>query len=335
MFHQMHAIGFGSLNLDEFWEVSPEFLRRYGLRTGEEYVKDLEWFERICADLCSTGELLARDPGGSAANMIAALCRMGFRTGFYGAAGGRDAEALRLTELGREEDLRIQLVDLPAGRCLALIDREDPRKDRALVILPNANDLAGSDRMDPDYFAAAKWVHLTSFVSREPLRAQIELMQSVSGTTGVSFDPGAVYAALGLTVLEPILRRSDLLFVTEEELETMTGASEARMAAATLFELGVRTIVTKLGDQGIRAITREQVIHQESIPPRQIRDRTGAGDVAAAGFLAGLIASLDLAASLELAAAAASRSIEGYGRHKYPDRVFFEQFVKRRVSGQT
>ena len=330
----MHAIGFGSLNLDEFWEVPPEFLRRHGLRTGEEYVKDLEWFERVYADLCAVGELLERDPGGSAANMIAALCRMGFRTGFYGAAGRRDAEALRLAELGREEDLRIQRVDLPAGRCLALIDREDPGKDRALVILSNANDLAGSDRTDPEYFAAAAWVHLTSFVSLEPLRAQITLVESLSGATKVSFDPGAVYAPLGLTVLEPILGRSEVLFVTAEELATLTGEPDARIASATLFGIGVGTIVTKLGEQGIRAITRERAVYQGPIPPRQIRDRTGAGDVAAAGFLAGLLTSLDLVACLELAAAAASRSIEGYGRRAYPDRVFFEQFVKRRAAGQ-
>ncbi len=59
--------------------------------------------------------------------------------------------------------------------------------------------------------------------------------------------------------------------------------------------------------------------------PREIRDRTGAGDVAAAGFLAGAIESVGLEASLELAAIVASKSIEGYGRSSYPDKAFFEK----------
>jgi len=141
---RLHAIGFGSLNLDEFWEVDQKFLRIYGLEPGNEYVKDVEWFAAVYPVLRRQGSLKAIDPGGSAANMIAALRKMGFQTGFYGATGKDDVEAIRLDELGQPENLNVKKVDLPAGRCLALIDRRDAARDRALVILPNANDLAAA-----------------------------------------------------------------------------------------------------------------------------------------------------------------------------------------------
>jgi ribokinase len=325
----LHAVGFGSLNLDEFWEVTPAFLEEHNLVPGHEYVRDVTWFQAAYDALRARGRLKASDPGGSAANAIAALKRMGFRTGFYGAAGRPDMAALRLDELGAPGDLRVQGVEIPAGRCLAFIDEQDSARDRALVILPNANDLAGVVPAEPEYFGTTQWVHLTSFVSPEPLQAQIKVVESLPARVRISFDPGVVYATLGLDKLEPLVRRADVLFVSREELHMLTHLTSPEDAAKELLRLGVRLVVVKLGAEGIQAIMREGKRHQHAVPPRDLRDRTGAGDVAAAGFLAGMIHSLSVDVCLRLAASAASRSIEGYGRSTYPDKAFLDAFLAR------
>jgi ribokinase len=330
---QLHAIGFGSLNLDEFWEVTAAFMRDCGVTAGEEYVRDVAWFRRAYRALAAEGHRVTADPGGSAANMIAALHRMGFETGFYGAAGREDADTLRLEELGRPENLRVRLMDVPSGRCLAMINQDDPGRDRGLVIIPNANDFAGSDNPDLSYFRQARWIHLTSFVSREPLAAQIRLVQALPKTVKIGFDPGAVYASLGREILMPILCRTDVLFVTRDELTNLAGTRVVPEAAAILLDLGTGAVVVKMGAEGIQAFLHGETWHQEAIPPRTIKDRTGAGDVAAAGFLAGMMQSLGLEACLELAARAASASIEGYGRSAYPDRVFLERCLSNRKQG--
>lgn len=326
----LHAVGFGSLNLDEFWEVSPAFMTEFDLIPGHEYVRDVAWFQAAYAALTERGRLLAADPGGSAANSIAALRRMGFRTGFYGATGRLDAAALRLDELGEPSDLRVETVDLPAGRCLAFINQNDPARDRALVILPNSNDLAGAGWLDPDYFERTEWLHLTSFVSRDPLKAQIRVVESLSSRVRVSFDPGVVYASLGLASLEPLIRRTEILFASREELSMLTSRSSPDDAAEDLLRFGPKIVVVKLGEQGIEAVRRDGKLHQGAIPPREVRDRTGAGDVAAAGFLAGMVQSFPVESCLRLAAAAAARSIEGYGRAAYPDREFLAAFTQSR-----
>ncbi len=316
---RLHAIGFGSLNLDEFWEVPGRFLLDHHLEPGREYVKDLQWFSSVYPILREIGALKGRDPGGSAANMIAALRRMGFDTGFYGVTGMDDVEAMRLDELGSPENLAVRKVSVPAGRCLALIDRDDPQRDRALVILPNANDLAGVDVPEPDYFCRALWVHITSFVSGGPLEAQARLIARLPAEVRVSFDPGALYVSRGLRELEPLLRRTNVLFLAAEELETLTAEKNRDKALARLTGLGVGTVVVKMGTQGIAAARHGAFIHQGAVPPRRILDRTGAGDVAAAGFIAGLIEGLPIDKCLALAAQCASRSIEGYGRSTYPE----------------
>jgi ribokinase len=326
---RLHAIGFGSLNLDEFWEVDAEFLRTYDLKPGDEYVKDVEWFAQVYPVLQRQGSLKGIDPGGSAANTIAALRKLGFNTGFCGATGKDDAAALRLGELGQAEDLRVQRLSIPAGRCLALIDRSDSAKDRALVILPNANDLAGSQEIDTAYFEQALWLHLTSFVSRGPLAAQIGLLGELSEKTRVSFDPGAVYSAFGLAALRPLLERTDVLFTTEEELKALTSLASVEDAVTTLIQIGVKAAIVKMGAKGLKGFETNRSFHQEALPPAEIKDRTGAGDVAAAGFIAGMIHSLSMPESLELAALAASRSIEGYGRSCYPDEALLQCFLSK------
>jgi len=320
------AIGFGSLNLDEFWEAPRGFLAEHDLEPGREYVRDLDWFTKAYAVLAKQGVLKARDPGGSAANTIAALAKMGWITGFFGSTGVKDADDLRLAELGPPVNLRIMLRDVPAGRCLALIDPADSHRDRALVILPNANDLAGLGGMDVGYFERAKWVHLTSFVSNGPLRAQIELVERLNGQVRISFDPGAVYVSKGFAALEPILRRTDVLFAAEEELSALTGETTAEHGAAIMLQVGVNIVVIKRGARGLRCFSQDEEFDQPAVATRQVLDRTGAGDVAAAGFLSGMLAGLGLRRSLGFAAAAASRSIEGYGRSAYPDREFFQKW---------
>lgn len=324
---RLDVIGFGSLNLDEFWEAPRRFLEERDLRPGEEHVKDVGWFLKTYPALRSVGRLKAIDPGGSAANMIAAMRRMGFRTGFYGVTGRRDADKMRLQELGEPEDLHIRLAGTPAGRCLAIIDKDDPGRDRTLLIVPNANDLTGADDMNLRYFESAQWVHLTSFVSSVPLEAQASLVSRLSERTKVSFDPGAVYVSRGFDALEPILRRTEILFVTEQELETLTDFRRVEPAVERVLECGAAVVVVKMGERGIAAFQKGKSFHRPPIRPRVMTDRTGAGDVAAAGFIAGILEGIGVRGSLELAAGAASRSIEGFGRSSYPDRSFFDKVV--------
>ncbi|MEW6348191.1 MAG: carbohydrate kinase family protein [Thermodesulfobacteriota bacterium] len=316
----LDVIGFGSLNLDEMWEVSAAFLRRWNLIPGEEYVRDVDWFRQIYPELRQEGSLKAVEPGGSAANAIAALRRMGFRTGYVGAAGLDEVGNLRLSELGEPEHLRITMTDRPAGRCLALLNVDDPARDRSLVILPNANDLAGCEPEDDQFFLESRWVHLTSFVASAPLEAQMRLVERISGRVRVSFDPGAVYAAKGLAGLKRIVSRSDLVFVSVEELHRLCGSLDTRAAVSELLGLGVRVVVVKLGAQGIEAHSHDGRVHCPAVPVARVLDRTGAGDVAAAGFLVGMLKSAPLHTCLNIAAMAAARSIKGYGRSTYPDR---------------
>jgi ribokinase len=319
----LDVIGFGALNIDEFWEVDRDFLERHGLEVGSEYVRDSESFAMIYPDLNLRGHMQTAGPGGSAANAIAALTKMGFATGYYGATGREDFPYL--DELGKTEHLRIFITDKPSGRCLSFLIKGDTARDRTLIISPNANDCLSDARPDISYFESSRGLHLSSFVSTRVLDVQAEVVAQVAGRVRISFDPGILYSKLGMKRVEPILKHTDILFTTPEELSELTAEGSIDRAVSFLQSVGVRKVFVKLGAEGIRLFEGDRELFQPVVKASRVIDRTGAGDVAAAGFLAGDLKGFDTAKSLYLAAGAASRSLEGFGREAYPDKEFFEK----------
>jgi sugar/nucleoside kinase (ribokinase family) len=82
--------GFGALNLDMIFEV--EDLKPYSsdkiqLTPGEELFDSEEVFQFLLEQLERMGRLKSRSGGGSAANTLVALSRMGFQTKFIGKVG--------------------------------------------------------------------------------------------------------------------------------------------------------------------------------------------------------------------------------------------------------
>lgn len=324
----LHVIGFGSLNLDEMWEAPLSFLREFNLETGSETVRDIDWFERFYPELNRRASLCEISPGGSSANTIAALKKMGFETGFFGACGAKDYGPLNLESLGAQENLMIAKLDAASGRCISLMSNEDPSRDRRLIILPNANNLLGEVNLDLDFFNRAQWVHMTSFASSGVMKSQIKAASSLKDGTKLSFDPGPIYSGKGFSELRPLLERTDILFGDMIELTAMTDGK--RDPIRFLFNTGVKAIVEKRGPEGIALHMPAIEIFRPSVSVSVVKDRTGAGDVAAAGFLAGRLADLPDRDCLEIAVAAAAKSIEGFGRSAYPDRGFYDQMVLSR-----
>jgi 2-dehydro-3-deoxygluconokinase len=86
-----------------------------------------------------------------------------------------------------------------------------------------------------------------------------------------------------------------------DEAVLLTGESDPVRAAADLARLGPRQVVIKLGPRGALAYGPAGVVEVRATPLPRVIDPVGAGDAFAAGFLAGQLRGLDVAASLALA----------------------------------
>ena len=87
-------------------------------------------------------------------------------------------------------------------------------------------------------------------------------------------------------------------------------------------------VVIKRGARGARLLTPLRYLDFPVELGGDLVDTLGAGDVFAAGYLAGRLSGLHLNACVRLGNRAAAVSLRGAGRDSYPDRTFLERQVQ-------
>ncbi|MGQ9530730.1 MAG: carbohydrate kinase family protein [Candidatus Bathycorpusculaceae bacterium] len=260
------VIGFGALNVDKLFRVN-----KIAGAEEEGFIKD---FEETC--------------GGSAANAVVGLARLGCKTGFIGKISN-DREGKMLLEDFRKEGVDTSgIIYAEGGRSGTVMGFIDDRGERALYVDPGVNDAIEIDEVDKEYAFNTQFLHLTSFVGEKSFQTQKRLVEILPKNVKVSLDPGELYARKGLAALEPLIRRTFVLMPNQREIEILTKAKDYKRGAEILIEKGVKIIAVKLGSKGCY-VTDGKENHQINRFNVRVVDTTGAGDAFCAGFLYGLI----------------------------------------------
>ena len=110
----------------------------------------------------------------------------------------------------------------------------------------------------------------------------------------------------------------DLLFMNDHEALQLTGENELG-TALDLLSAKVGTLVITRGAKGALGLQDGAVVEIAAAPGEQVVDTTGAGDLFAAGFLAGRCRGRDLRGSLETGAIAAAEIISHFGARPEAD----------------
>jgi sugar/nucleoside kinase (ribokinase family) len=315
------VVGVGSLNQDLIYEVEGLEVAGMSFTPGASVVGTAEQFRTVLEEVSKEGHLLQKSGGGSAANAVYSMCRMGFSTGFIGTVGSDDEGDFLIKSMGKVDCSHVKRT-VNTGACISLITE----KDRSLILLPNANDDLTITKEDVDYANDFSIVHVTSFVSDSALQEQIKLVRSLDEAVMVSFDPGSVYAKKGLDAIHSIIKRSGIMFINEQELRMITGQNGVA-GVGDLMRMGPRTVVLKMGASGSMVFSGGA---NHFIPSKRVKvlDRTGAGDVYASGFLAGVLREWSVEDCAEFATRAAAGSIASAGREGYPDARMLERFER-------
>jgi ribokinase len=317
----MDVVGLGALNLDIIYQISSDNLRGLkGVDKGTEKRINLREFKQIKRFLKKKGRLMIKSGGGSAANTVYALARMGLSCGFVGKVGEDEEGNFLLEELGRAGVDTSRIVrEGKSGICLILVDE---RGERSTFILPNTNDTLSFKEIDINYIQKARILHTSSFLGRKSFYTQREVVLQTENL--LSFDPGHPHAMKGWKEIFPFLKRTYLLFTTQKEIELLSGEN-FKEGSRKLLKCGIKAVVCKMGFKGSWIISPRG---EWFIPAQLIEavDTTGAGDVYAAGFLAGMLKGLPLPQCGKLGTRAAALSITGWGRSSYSGEKLLEEF---------
>ena len=104
----------------------------------------------------------------------------------------------------------------------------------------------------------------------------------------------------------------DILFANIHELQSLYQTSDADTALAALRDEKVLGVVTRSAE-GALVVTRGETRAVPAFPVERVVDTTGAGDLFAAGFMAGLARDLDLTDCARLGGLAAAEVISHLG----------------------
>jgi sugar/nucleoside kinase (ribokinase family) len=272
----VEVVGLGALNMDYLYQV-----------------------ERILED----GETIVKEstvsPGGSAANTIYGLAKLGADTGFIGVVGDDiNGKILQqdFDKVGVDTSQIKVKTDAKTGSALCLSDKLG---QRSLYVSPGANNLLTIGDLSLTYLNKAKMLHISSFANDKQSKVLLRVMNKLSSAVKVSFSPGTLYASQGLKVLSPILDKTYVLFINQNELRQLTHKNIAN-GAETCLKQGCHIVVVTLG-RGIKLGGKatavcyirdtENEYITESGRQRIVSERntTGAGDAFATGFLYGII----------------------------------------------
>lgn len=306
------AVGVGALNVDLIYSVPDLTIAGRKYVPGAEVFEDENQFHRIKSELDKNGKIMKKSAGGSAANTMFAMARMGFDVGILGIVGNDDHGDFIVESMGNVDKGHVKRFNM-SGICISLISGEE----RSLIIFPNANDHFQVSDEDINYLNDAKIVHMTSFVHDNALKEQEKIAKRIDAKIMLSFDPGEIYARRGLKAIKSLLRRCDIMLLSAREVEMLTSLDPIE-GSRSLLESGPAIVVCKMGRKGSMIFTEADEINIKPIETNVV-DKTGAGDVYDAGFLAGILRNWPLEKCGNFASLVAARSIAEYGRDGYPD----------------
>ena len=317
--HRLDVLAIGNAIVDVIADASDEFVTAQGVPKGSMRLIDETEAERLYRAMGPARE----QSGGSAANTVAGLAALGLKAGFIGQLANDQLGQIfthDIRSLGVEFDTPPRNDVGATARCLILVT---PDAQRTMNTFLGAAQMLESASVDPAQVAAARIVYLEGYLwdPASPRAAMYKAMDAARAAgTKVAFtlsDSFVVDRHRADLVRLLDARRIDTLFANEAEisqLANMVAFDDAISAIASKVE----TLVVTRSAHGAVAVRGGDQARVPAEPIEKLVDTTGAGDLFAAGFLAGEVRGLGLKRSLKLGAIAAAEVIQHYGAR--PDR---------------
>jgi fructokinase len=234
-------------------------------------------------------------PGGAPANVAAAVSKLGGTSGFIGKVG-RDSfgRMIRRTLDDAGVSLDLFRMDPSVNTTLAFISiKEGGEPDFTFYRNHCGADIAlKQDELEEGYIAETRIFHFGSLsFTHEPLKGTVGRAVGMARAAGriISFDPNlrpSLWKDLEDARREIVngLEVADIVKLTEEELNFVTGIDQLRRGTDSLMKYGPRVvIVTRGGDSGF--FNNGDIAFEVPAFEADVVDSTGAGDAFVAGFL--------------------------------------------------
>ncbi|MGD0031161.1 carbohydrate kinase [Paenibacillus illinoisensis] len=243
-------------------------------------LKDVTSFERV--------------PGGAPANVAATVAKFGGKGSLITKVGEDAFGDFLLEQLANSGVQTDKIARTKAANTgLAFVSlKEDGERDFSFYRKPSADLLLKDTEIDEEWFVQGDILHFCSvdLVESPMKQAHIKAIRIAKAHGGIiSFDPNVRLPlwespeACRNTILD-FIPKSQIVKISDEELEFITGISEERKAIQSLFVGDVKVVVFTKGAQGAELYVQNKKFTSVGYSV-QVEDTTGAGDAFIGGFL--------------------------------------------------
>ncbi len=243
-----------------------------------------------------------RAPGGAPANVAVGISRLGKSSGFIGCVGADHFGRFLRHCLEQEKVDTTYLTESRKARTtLAFIAvRPDQAKEIVFYRHPGADMFLSPDDISEEYISTARIFHFgsISLIDEKPRAATLEALEFARRhNLFVSYDPNYrkdLWSSkeLARQQIRSVIDKVDMVKISEEEWELVTGTPDLEQGAATLFKEGVGLVVVSRGERGAYFATPKGGRYVNGYRV-QVVETTGAGDAFVAALLVRLLEHLE------------------------------------------
>jgi len=317
---RLDVLCIGNAIVDVIADADDAFLAEQGLAKGSMRLIDEAEAERLYGVMGPGREL----SGGSAGNTAAGLAALGCKVGFIGQVADDQLGAIYQHDV---ESLGVEfLVPRRGGigataRSLILVT---PDAQRTMNTFLGAAQLLDTSVIDHGAVADAGILYLEGYLwdpeaPRAAMEAAIADAKAAGRRVAFTLSDTFVVDRHGPDFFKLADEgKLDILFANAAELASITGEQDFEAGLAKLAPKVPLLVVTH-GADGAVAVRGDERARVAAEPIDALVDTTGAGDLFAAGFLAGQARGLGLEACLKLGAIAAAEVIQHYGARPEKD----------------
>ncbi len=308
----------GNALMDHLAFAPYDVLDELGLPPGSMTLVDIETSLRI-AERVGTHR---RVPGGMVTNTAVGIASFGGTPAFIGAvahdepgerfAADLDASGVRAVL----ERFPVDEADSEAatGRCFVVVTPDGERTMATALGVGGRLDRSG---IDVDLLAEAALVFLEGYVLDLPdapaiVERILEARRRAGNTVAVGLADSLLVERHHATLARLVHEEVDLVFANEAEICALAGVPSVREALGAVARPGLVAVAT-CGSDGALVGAGGGVLHVPVAPIDPVVDRTGAGDLFAAGFCYGFTHGADLEEAGALGALAAAEVIGHLG----------------------
>jgi sugar/nucleoside kinase (ribokinase family) len=317
---RLDVLCIGNAIVDVIADADDAFLTSEGLTKGSMRLIDAEEAERLYSHMGPAREI----SGGSAANTAAGVAALGARAGFIGQVAPDQLGAFYkhdLTAAGVEFTTEPRDFGIPTARSMILVT---PDGHRTMNTFLGAAQHLPSSALDEEQIRSAGILYLEGYLwdPETPRYAMIKAIDVARGAgRKVAFTLSDSFCIdrhrNGFNQLIDS-GRVDILFANEGEIQALAGVPHFDTAVAAV-QGKVATLVVTRSEKGAIAVSNGVRAEVPAEPVAQVVDTTGAGDLFAAGFLAGLAQGRTPSECLRVGAIAAAEVISHYGARPEAD----------------